>query len=135
MKTMFLFITTFLFSLYSVAQEHWSVQLNSKTLLTANTEDTVTNVVSVNDLKKGSLIVTYNPGKAENERKRRLAIYGDNDNELYSKEAFTISIPTSTLKKWKHTTSQIKIYTWPALGAEGANVRLRRVHLCTINFK
>ncbi len=116
------------------AQERWTVQLNSYVLLTAKTEDTATNVIGVHDLKKGSLIVTYIPGQVQNERKRRLMVYDASENELYSKEAFNISIPVASLKKWKRTSSQIKIYTLPVLGEAGATVRLRRVHLCTINF-
>jgi hypothetical protein len=134
MKAFLVSILFISFSLYTNAQERWTVQLNSKVLLTAKAEDTVNNVVRLNHLKKGSLLVTYIPGKVQNERKRRLVVYDANDNELYSKTAFSISIPTATLKKWKLTTPQLKIYTWPELGKAGANVRLRRVHLCTINF-
>lgn len=134
MKTIFLFMTLAFFSFQSNAQDRWTVQLNSKTLLTATDEDTMKNIVRVNDLKKGSLIVTYHPGKVENERKRRLMIFDNNDQELYSKEAFNISVPVASLKKWRLNTPQIEVYTIPVLGEEGANVRLRRVHLCTIKF-
>jgi hypothetical protein len=121
-------------ALVSHAQERWTVQLNSKVLLTAKTEDTAANVIESPDLKKGSLIITYISGQVQNERKRRLMVYDAADNELYSKEAFSISIPVASLKKWKRTSSRIKIYTLPVLGEAGATVRLRRVHLCTLNF-
>lgn len=133
-KLSLFFLLTSFFALRSPAQDRWTVQLNSKVLLTANEEDTVKNKVTVDDLKKGSLIVTYTSGKVENERKRRLAVYDVNDHELYSKEAHSISVPVASLKKWKYASPQIKIYTWPHPGEAGANVRLRRVHLCTINF-
>ncbi len=111
------------------------MQLNSKVLLMAKAEDTTANIIAMKDLKKGSLIVTYVPGKVQNERKRRLMVYDNNDNELYSKEAFSIAIPVASLKKWKMASPQIKIYTLPVLGEAGATMRLRRVHLCTINFE
>lgn len=133
------FLTTLLslvaFTLTVTAQERWTVQLNSKTLLNANTEDTATNVVALNDIKKGSLLVTYVPGKVVGERKRRLMIFDANDQELYSKEAFSIAVPAASLKKWRLTTPFVKVYTMPVLGAEGATMRLRRIHLCTINFE
>ena len=135
MKTFFAFAAILFSSLVSNAQERWTVQLNSKVLLTAKTEDEAANVITVKDLKKGALIVTYIPGKVEGERKRRLMVYDSNDGELYSKESFSISVPVASLKKWKVASPQIKIYTMPVLGEAGATVRLRRVHLCTINFE
>ena len=134
MKWFFVLIATLLFTFNSMAQDRWTIQLNSKTLLTANEEDTSKNVVKSGDLKKGSLIVTYFPGKADNERKRRIMIYDINDRELYSKEAHSITVPVANLKKWRLASPQIKVYTIPVLGEEGANVRLRRIHLATINL-
>jgi hypothetical protein len=135
MKLIFALLATFIFTFTSMAQDRWTVQINSKTLLTANEEDTAKNVVKSGDLKKGSLIVTYHPGKVDNERKRRIMIYDINDQELYSKAAHSITVPVANLKKWRLTSPQIKVYTIPVLGEEGANVRLRRVHLATINLE
>lgn len=135
MKT-FLLLAATVFGLTAAAQtnEHWTVQLNSKVLLTAKTEDTTANTVTLKDLKKGSLIVTYVPGRVEGERKRRLMIYDEADRELYSKETFNLVVPVSSLKKWKLSSPVLKIYTIPVLGEAGAAVRLRRVHLCTLKF-
>lgn len=135
MKTIFFALMALAISSKSFSQERWTVELNSKVLLSAKAEDETANVVAVKDLKKGSLLVTYVPGQVEGERKRRLMIYDSGDNELYSKEAFNISVPVATLKKWRLNTTQIKIYTVPVLDAGGATVKLRRVHLCTINFE
>jgi hypothetical protein len=135
MKPVFIFALILISALVGKAQERWTVQLNSKVLLTAKTEDEAANVTAVKDLKKGALLVTYIPAKVQNERKRRLMVYDVNDNELYSKEAFSISVPVASLKKWKKASPQIKVYTIPVLGEAGATVRLRRVHLCTINFE
>lgn len=135
MKRLLFFVSMIIFAGTIQAQDRWTVQLNSKVLLAAKTEDTTLNKVSVKNLKKGSLIVTYTPGKATNERKRRIMVYDVNEQELYSKDAYSIAIPAASLKKWRLATPQIKIYTIPVLGAEGANVRLRRVHLCTIKFE
>ncbi|HEY0042190.1 MAG TPA: hypothetical protein VGB71_16075 [Flavisolibacter sp.] len=134
MKQVFLFLLAVCVGFASKSQERWTIQLNSKTLLTATEEDTTRNLVKANDLKKGSLIVTYHPGKVENERKRRIMIYDINDRELYAKETHSISVPVASLKKWRLTSPQVKVYTIPVLGEEGANVRLRRVHLCTIKL-
>ena len=134
MKQLFALMATLLLTFAAMAQDRWTVQLNSKTLLMATEEDTTKNVVKADDLKKGSLIVTYVPSKADNERKRRIMIYDMNDQELYSKEAHSITVPVSNIKKWRLTSPQIKVYTIPVLGEEGANVRLRRVHLATIKL-
>lgn len=141
MKTI-LFSALMFFGLQSASQDRWTVQLNDLQLLSVNTEDTAANVVRPKKLKKGSLIVTYVPDvrslklrTAEGERKRRLMVYDAGDNELYSKEAHSITIPVATLKKWRLTTPRVKIYTIPVLGEEGAAVRLRRIHLCTVNFE
>jgi len=136
MKTICLSLFTTVFVLHGFAQttEHWTVQLNSKTLLTANTEDTMANTIAVKDLKKGSLIVTYVPGAVEGQRKRRIMVFDAGDRELYSEQTLSLVIPVKTLKKWKLTSPQIKIYTVPVLDEGGAVVRLRRVHLCTIRF-
>ena len=132
MKTLFVLIAVFFFSVGTNAQDRWMIFLNSKALLTANEEDSVKNVVKMGDLKKGSLIVTYHPGKVENERKRRIMIYDANDNELYSKEAHNVAVPVDSIKKWSLGTPHLKVYTVPVLGEAGANVRLRRVHLATL---
>lgn len=119
---------------FAQGKDRWTVTLNSLQLLSVNTEDTTANVVQAKKLKKGSLIVTFVPGQVEGERKRRIMVYDDAGTELYSKEEHSIIISVATLKKWRLTTSRIKIYTIPNLGEEGAAVRLRRMHLCTVNF-
>ena len=116
------------------SQDKWTVQLNNKTLLTAKKEDTTANVVSLKDVNKGSLTLTYIQAKVQHKWGRRLVVYDVTDNELYAKEAFSITIPTATLKKWKKVHSQIKIYTWPVSNDPRIKLKVRRVHLCTINF-
>ncbi|HUC81316.1 MAG TPA: hypothetical protein VMR70_10395 [Flavisolibacter sp.] len=132
MKRIIFLLAVVFFSVAGKAQDRWMVQLNNKTLLLANEEDTLKNRVWIDDLKKGALMVTYHPGKVENERKRRIMIFDGADRELYSKEAHSISVSAKELKKWKWESPQIHIYTIPVLGEDGANVRLRRVHLATV---
>ncbi len=132
MKMILMIAAAFLINANSSAQDRWSVVLNSKTVLTANQEDTLKNVVKLDDLKKGSLIVTYHPGKVEGERKRRIMIFDLNDRELYSKEEHSISVPVARLKEWMVASPWLKVYTIPVLGEEGANIKLRRMHLATI---
>ena len=135
MKTILLFVLSVALALRSTAQERWTVVLNSKALLAANTEDSVNNVVTLNDLKKGTLVVTYTPGKVQSGLSRRIAVYDAMDNELYSKEALSIVIPVANLKKWQRDTlSPIKIYTWPVSKDPAIKLKVRRVHLCTINL-
>jgi hypothetical protein len=134
MKKILLLLIASLALSTTYSQDRWTIQLNSQTLLTAKKEDTTANLISITDIKKGSLIITYASGKADSKWGRRLAIYDVTDNELYAKEAFSITIPAATLKKWKAIHSQIKVYTWPISKDPRIKLKVRRVHLCTINF-
>ena len=137
MKTVFLFVWMAALALRSSAQEHWTVVLNNKPLLTAKTEDTANNIATINDIKKGALVVTYVPAKPQPGWGRRIAVYDATDNELYSKETMTLVVPAKSLKQWhRNNSKQIKIYTWavPKDPDQAIKVRVRRVHLCTINL-
>ncbi len=136
MKTIYLVLLSIALSYGSKAQERWMVQLNSKTLLTANKEDTVANVATITDIKKGSLVVTYVPGKAQSGWGRRLMVFDAANNELYSKEDFSMIIPAANLKKWHRSgIAQLKVYTIAVPKDPRIKVKLRRVHLCTINLE
>ena len=52
MKMIFVLAASLFCTISSKAQDRWTVQLNSTTLLTANEEDTAKNIVKADDLKK-----------------------------------------------------------------------------------
>ena len=135
MKILFAFIAVFLLVLSSTAQTSWTVQLNNKKLLTAIQEDTVANQVTVHDLKKGSLMIRYREPLNKNFG-RSIGVYTIDDVELYKKQEKTLIIPVKLLKQWARKAQPVKVYTLmvPLNAATAAVVRLRRVHLCTINF-
>ena len=116
------------------AQTSWTVQLNSKVLLTATQEDVEKNVVTLKDLKKGSLLVSYRE-TPDKDWSRTIAVYDVNDAELYKKQERSITLPVTQLKQWAKKGTPIKVYTMLVPLNPAIAVRLRRVHLCTINFK
>ena len=135
MKTIISFLLLLFCSVKSFSQDWWTEQLNINILLTVEEEDTTANVIKLNDLKKGNLIVTYNPEAPKEGWGRQLMVYGVADNELYSKEALKIVIRVATLKKWKKTNAALKIYTLPISKDPRIKLKVRRVHLCTIKFE
>lgn len=134
MKRVLVFIAIVFAGISARAQDHWTIQLNSDLLLTANQEDSLHNVARIDDIKKGSLIVTYRPEKIDNALSRMIAIYDDMDRELYMKETLILTLPTDKLKEWEDQTQKIRVYTWPVSKSPNIAIKVRRVHLATIEL-
>jgi len=116
------------------AQNTWIVQSGKNILLKAAEEDTTANVIAIKRSKITSLVVSY----AEPRRKdwsRYIMVYDRADNELISKETYNLSLSASVLKNWAKKNSQVKIYTIPRNLNPAIAIKVRRVHLCTINFQ
>lgn len=115
------------------AQNSWTVQLNNKVLLTATQEDAEKNVVTLKDLKKGSLLISYRE-TPDKDFARAIAVYDAADTEIYKKKERSITLPVSLLKQWAKKGSTVKVYTMLVPLNPAIAVRLRRVHLCTLVF-
>lgn len=121
----------------------WEIKWNDKAILTASAEDESRNTVSINrkELSKdhGLGIIYYEPDKdKEKEWDRSFILFGDKDEELMRKEKTRdVKIPGAELKKAFAGESKIRIYTIaiPTDPELAARVRVRRVHLCTIELK
>lgn len=125
------------------AQEtrHWTVKSNKLQLLNTDTEDTAKNIIPVriSDLSsKNIFTVSYFTEKTGNKDswKRTIGIYSMADKELYRKDAPVLKINGAALKKMLLENKIIKIYSWaiPKDPAQAARVRVRRVHLCSIEL-
>ena len=145
MKRGMLLSLFFLSALFVFAQDgvSWSIIHNKKKLFSATEENTEKNIISVNlsDLKStGNFIISYSQTISDhgrNEWIRTIGLFNDVDKELYRKNTSTVKLPDIQLKKMLRENKTIKIYTWsiPKDPKEAARVRIRRVHLCTIELK
>ena len=136
-----LLFTTVVFMNAQPGKDNWKVYQNKKLLISANEESETKNIRSINktDLNKiGDLIVTYEEANPDKEWKRTIAIFDEQDQNLFEKaEINKIQISNVDLKKIIKDKTKIKIYTWaiPKDPAKAAVIRIRRVHLCTLELK
>jgi hypothetical protein len=143
---LFLLFAALLFSIAVFAQKRgvpaeasWKVTLGSKTLLKASAEDETANVITVRraDLKKkGNFILAYTPGSDESTGwNRTITVYGENDTELQQHKGNKLTLSNYALATLLKDKQQVKIYTMaiPSDKRKAALVRVRRVHLVTVN--
>lgn len=128
------------FTAYSQNAAECRIILNKKTIFLAKQENEETNTATLklSDLKPNkNFIISYAEAKPEKDWKRVIGIYDESDEELIRKDAVTLKLNTTQVRKWFTTNRKIKIYTWslPKDPKEAARVRVRRVHLCTIVLK
>lgn len=141
MKPVLLFISMVMAS-FAFGQDSWKVVLNKKQLLKANTESETVNSKKVNRslFKQPSYLeITYTQKQVTAGWTRSLLFFDENDTELYRKDKVkgTMKISNSILLKLFSTKKNIKIYTisTPTDPSIAATVRIRRVHLCTIDLQ
>jgi len=142
MKKIFLFSLFITAAIFMNAQsDNWKVYHNKQLLLSTSEESEAKNTRSINkvDLDKiGELIVMYEAGILDKEWKRSIAIFDEKDSTLFEKaEINKIQVTNTDLEKMFRGKTKIKIYTWaiPKDPAKAAVIRIRRVHLCTLELK
>jgi hypothetical protein len=136
MKILFAFLLSFI-GTFAIAQDSWKVCLDKRVLLNTSTEDAEKNVIKISsaDLKKSkSFIVSFKEAAPQKGWERSITVYDEKDNELKKQSGKNLSLKISELKTWLQKSSTIKIYTinFPTDPKMKAQVRLRRVHLCTL---
>jgi hypothetical protein len=146
MKKLFVLCTLLMTAVIAFAQKgaasaeaSWKVSLGKKVLLRATAEDESANVITIkrSDLKKkGNFVLSYTPGSDERTRwNRTITVYGANDTELQQHKGNTVTLSNSALAQLVKGKEQITVYTMaiPSDKKKAALVRIRRVHLVTIN--
>jgi hypothetical protein len=118
-----------------------TISHNNKKVLTVTNEDAVKNKISLKaaELKKtGSLVIAFPVSKTKSEWKRNILIYDSADNMLLTKE----DVKGLTLKNTELNTllagkKQFSIFTTsiPRDPKQAAAIRVRRVHICTVEIK
>jgi hypothetical protein len=136
MKIFFAFLLS-LIGTVAFTQDSWKICLDKKTLLTALAEDEQKNTIQISsaELKKGkNLVVTYKEQSQQKGWERTLFVFNENDKELKTQIGKKLSLKVSDLKTWLNQNKEVKIYTLnsPTDPKMKAQVRLRRVHLCTL---
>jgi hypothetical protein len=120
------------------AQDAWTVWTGLKTINRFTEENTERNTVSVFParLKQGYMRVNYHQKEKNPGWVRTLAVFDSTGNELYKKQGAELRLTTAQLKKWM-ALKKVEVYTWslPTDPKLAATVRVRRVHLVTLQLK
>jgi hypothetical protein len=126
----------------SHAQDSWKIKLNGKIIFTAAGEDEIKNTKSIKRTelaRPGTLDVLYKESIPQESWRRSLLFFDENDNQLFVKDSVTAvtKINNATLKKLFTDKKKLRIYTiaTPTDPDLAARVRLRRVHLVTIDLQ
>ena len=135
----FVLITGLVFStLLAVAQSgSWRIRINSKTILSTRQEDVAKNVKKISSAewkKTGNLEILF----AEDEKNtwmRYFQLMDESDNEILRKDSTThAKISLAELRKLFTGKKTIKIYTTISPLDPNIAIRIRRVHLCTLQL-
>jgi hypothetical protein len=126
-----------------IKQDTWKVKWNKKVILESSRENETANTKKINKAelsRKYCLEIAYtasDPAK-QKEWKRSFLFFGDNDNELLRKDStHSITLTAAELNNLFGDQKKIKIYTIaiPTDPDLAARVRVRRVHLCTLQLQ
>lgn len=146
MKKLFLLLSFICINMLSQSQslkaDAWIIKWNNKTILETGKENQSLNTKKIKktDLdKKYCLEITYKEADRTKEKdwNRSFLIYGETDNEIFRKDSTrNAKIPAIELKKLFGDQKKIRIYTMtiPTDPNLAARVRVRRVHLCTLEL-
>ncbi|RYZ21606.1 MAG: hypothetical protein EOO16_12270 [Chitinophagaceae bacterium] len=138
-----LFAGTFVFAQKRGVSEEasWKITQGKKTLLSTETEDEAANVITLRraDLKKnGTFTLQFKPAAGQATGwKRTIGLYGANDEILKEFSGNKLSLSSLALSGLLKGRKQVMIYTMaiPSDPKKAVLVRMRRVHLATINVE
>jgi hypothetical protein len=121
----------------AIAQDSWKVCLDKKVLLNTSTENEEKNVIKISssDLKNAkTFVVNYTKASLQKGWERTILLFDEKDNKLRTQRGKKFTLKASGLKALLDKYKTIKVYTInaPTDPKLKAQVRLRRVHLCTL---
>lgn len=123
------------------AQDSWKVYHNKTEFLTGTEESKSKNSISISaaSLKmSGELVITYIEKKPPKDWSRFIAIFDGKDNELLQrKNARMLKVGNTLLNGLFKNNHSLYVYSWalPNDPDLASRIRIRRVHLCTIELK
>jgi hypothetical protein len=142
MKTIsFIFSILVLAAATNAQTDSWKIYQNKKLLLKGTEENEIKNVVKLKRSewnKVGHLTIEYTEAFANKEWIRTIMIVDDKDSTLFEKSGITVlKLTNAKLKKLSKAKTKISIYTraMPKDPAKAALVRIRKVHLCTLELE
>lgn len=138
MKYFLIFSCLALFRFNAAAQTgSWAIQLNNKTILITKTEEPLKNIRKISKAewkKNGTLEISFRDDEPL-VWWRSFLLNDDMDNELYRKDSVvTIKISLASLRVMFRGKKEIRIYTTIAPRDPRMAIRIRRVHLCTLQL-
>lgn len=117
----------------------WKVIHNGSLKMQATKEDGKNAItLSKNELEKtGFLWINYSDKATARGWKRSIVIVDEKDVEVFKRSGSLCKVGNSFLRDINKKANTLKIYTWslPTDPLEAAKVRVRQIHLCTVNFK
>lgn len=137
----FLFCIIIITSLNMTAQDSWKVYCGKKQLLKTSVSDEVKNIIRLDEKAlsgKNDFIIKYTDEDPQKDWKRMIAVFDEKDNQLRIVEnADTFTLPVAELKEMLEKKGKLKFYTWslPNDPELAARIRIRRVHLYTVEMK
>ena len=147
MKKTFLFLslglTYMLLQAQNAQPDSWKIKWNKKVILETSKSDEAANIRKIKsaDLKKNYVLeILYKESdpKKEKQWNRSFLFFDESDNEILRKDnTRNAKITAAELKKLFGNKKKIKIYTIaiPTDPGLAARVRVRRVHLCTLELQ
>lgn len=127
--------------LFAQHEDSWRVYHNKKLVIKAEAPAETKNIISFQKAeleKKGFVLISYLEKLPKKEWKRTIAVYDEGDNLLLSKEGVRMMrLLHSEMKDLLKTHSKLRIFTWslPNDPNMAATIRVRRIHLCTIEWR
>lgn len=139
MKILFTLLTFSLITAFTAQDGSWKIMLNGQTKLQTATEDEAKNVIHIDRgslNRTGALIVIYDKKPLQKGWTRVITV-SDSEGELSRHPGNTYRIMNPALRSMLGADSVLKIYSFatPIDPKQAANIRIRRVHLCTLVFK
>ncbi len=135
MKFFFLFLLS-LIGTTVLAQDEWKIYLDKKVLLGSSTEDEEKNVITIlpENLRSKKFIASYQEKPKQKDWQRSILIYDEKNKELVKQSGNKLELNVSKLNALLNNSKTLKIYTisLPKDPRKQAQVRVRRVHLCTL---
>jgi hypothetical protein len=117
--------------------DSWTIRLSNKLLLNTKQENESANtkrIAKTEWAKNGYLEISYK-AKTPKAWKRSFLFFDKEDNQLLMKENVTsVKISIASLRKIFTGKDEIRIYTIASPADPAIAVRIRRVHLCTLQL-
>jgi len=143
MKSLLILLLVSTFTMANAqSQGSWKIKWNNKLLLSASAENETANTKALKktDLSKNTFLqIDYKETDAsKKDWVRYFLFFDENDNELLRKESIkTLKLSSAELTKLFGDRKKLRIYTvsLPSDPELASRVRVRRMHLCTLELK